>query len=64
MIGSPCKDCPKKNLPKDKCISRCKLIKRIQEMDKTLFNWNGGCSIDYTEVYSINIPTSLASKNY
>ena len=61
MIGSPCKDCAKKDLPKDKCIKRCELLKEIQEMDSSFDKWNEGCGIDYAEVYTIYIPPSLAS---
>jgi hypothetical protein len=63
MICSPCKECLKKNLPKDKCIKRCKILKRIQEMDSSLYQWNEGCGIDYTVVYSIHIPATSASSS-
>ena len=32
MISSPCKDCQKKNLPKDECLKDCLLIQGIQGM--------------------------------
>ena len=64
MISSPCKDCPKKNLPKDKCIKGCKLLKKMQEMDSSIDKWNKGCGIDYTEVYTFNIPPSPAPSIY
>ena len=32
MISSPCKDCPKKNLPKDECLKTCEMIQNIQGM--------------------------------
>ena len=64
MICSPCKNCPKKNLLKDKCMRGCKLIKEIQEMDLAIYKWDEGCGIDYTEVYTFNIPPSLTAETY
>jgi hypothetical protein len=59
MIDSPCKDCPRKNLPKDKCVKKCQLLMAIQEMDSSFEKINEGCGIDYTEEYGFNIPESL-----
>ena len=61
MIRSPCKDCPKKHLSKDKCISVCNRLKEIQKMDSSIEKWNEGCGIDYTVMYTFNIPPSLIS---
>lgn len=30
MIASPCKNCPKENLPKADCASDCKLLAAVQ----------------------------------
>ena len=30
MISSPCKTCPKMNLPKDQCLRTCRMIQDIQ----------------------------------
>ena len=30
MISSPCKTCPKMNLPKDQCLRTCQMIQDIQ----------------------------------
>jgi len=30
MISSPCKTCPKINLPKDQCLRTCRMIQDIQ----------------------------------
>ena len=59
MICSPCKFCPKKNLPKDKCVKDCPILIAIQEMDSSSENINEGCGIDYSEEYGCNIPNAL-----
>lgn len=59
MICSPCKNCPRENLPKDKCAKECKLLKSIQERDLSCENLYEGYGIDYTDEYSYNIPPSL-----
>jgi len=64
MISSPCKDCPRKNLPKDKCVKECKLLKVIQKIDSSYGKFNEGCGIDYTEEYGYSIPLSLTSSSY
>ncbi len=64
MIGSPCKDCPNKDLPKDKCINGCKKLKKIQKIDISIEKWNEGCGIDYTVIYTFNIPRSLTSIDF
>jgi len=64
MICSPCKDCPRKNLPKDKCVKKCKLLEAIQEMNSSSEKLNDGCGIDYTEEYGYDIPSSLISSSY
>ncbi len=64
MICSPCKDCPRKNLPKDNCVKKCKLLEAIQEMNSSSEKLNDGCGIDYTEEYGYNISPSLISSAY
>jgi hypothetical protein len=64
MICSPCKDCPRENLPKEKCIKECKLLKAIQAMDLSNKELNEGCGIDYTEEYAYIIPASLTPSPY
>ena len=61
MISSPCKNCPRKDLPKNKCISECKLLKEIQEMNSSMDRWDEGCGVDCTELYTVNIPASIGS---
>ena len=55
MISSPCKNCPRENLPKDKCVKKCKLLEAIQEMNSSFEKLNDGCGIDYTEEYHYNV---------
>ena len=64
MICSPCKDCPKKSLPKEKCVKECKLLTAIQEMNLSSEKLNDGCGIDYTEEYGYDISPSLISNSY
>jgi ribosomal protein S26 len=63
MISSPCKNCSKRNLPKEKCVKECKLLQAIQDMELTTEKLNDGSSIDYTEEYSYNfsLRRSMAS---
>jgi hypothetical protein len=64
MIASPCKNCSRENLPKDKCIRNCQILKAIQEMNSSDGQVNEGCGIDYTEEYGYNFPPSLASSAF
>jgi hypothetical protein len=64
MICSPCKDCPRKNLPNEKCVRDCQILRAIQEMDPSLDKLNEGCGIDYTEEYDSNMPPMLSSSSY
>lgn len=60
MISSPCKNCPKRNLPKEKCVKECELLQAIQDMELTSEKLNDGSSIDYTEEYSYNVALRLS----
>jgi len=60
MICSPCKNCPRKNLPKEDCIKTCKMLQLIQNMESFAENLNDGCGIDYTEEYNYNVDLSSA----
>jgi hypothetical protein len=64
MICSPCKNCHRKDLPKDKCVGNCQLLKSIQEMDSSSGNVNEGCGIDYTEEYGYHISPVFTSNDY
>lgn len=58
MISSPCKNCPRKDLPKEDCAKNCKLLKAIQDIQVSNERWNVGSGIDYTEEYSYTLPSS------
>ena len=63
MISSPCKNCSRKNLPKDNCIKDCKLLQAIQDIQisaKISFDSSG---IDYTEENRYTIPNSITKNN-
>jgi hypothetical protein len=64
MIASPCKNCPRENLPKEKCIRNCQILKTIQEMNSSDDKLNEGCGIDYNEEYGYNFPSSFTSSAY
>jgi hypothetical protein len=64
MICSPCKDCSRINLPKEKCVNDCQVLKAVQEMDSCSEKLFEGYGIDYTEEYSYNIPQSLTPGSY
>jgi hypothetical protein len=60
MISSPCKNCPRENLPKENCIKSCKMLQAIQNMESFTEKSNVGCGIDYTEEY--NYSAALSSE--
>jgi len=51
MISSPCKNCPRENLPKEDCIKTCNVLRALQNMESFTQKSNDGCGIDYTEEY-------------
>jgi hypothetical protein len=61
MIASPCKKCPKENLPKTVCAKDCQLLKAVQNIQKAAEKSGVSSRHDYVEgtVYS----TSLFDKN-
>jgi hypothetical protein len=63
MISSPCKNCPRKDLPKENCAKNCKLLKAIQDIHISTENWNVGSGIDYSEEYSFSIPSSISESS-
>ena len=32
MIASPCKKCPMRNQPKDRCFKNCRMLQAVQEL--------------------------------
>jgi hypothetical protein len=63
MISSPCKNCPKKDLPKEDCAKNCKLLKAVQDIQVSAKKWGVGSGIDYTEEYSYTIPHSISKSS-
>jgi hypothetical protein len=61
MISSPCKNCARKNLPKDMCAKNCKLLNALQDIEVSSEKWNDGSGIDYTEEYNCSISLSFSS---
>jgi ribosomal protein S26 len=64
MISSPCKNCSRRNLPKEKCIKKCQLLQTIQDMELTAEKLNDGSGIDYTEEYSCKIPYAFSAGSF
>jgi hypothetical protein len=63
MISSPCKNCLRKNLPKDNCIKDCKLLQAIQDIQISAKKSFDSSGIDYTEENRYTIPTSITKNN-
>ena len=59
MISSPCKDCPKIDSPKDKCVKDCPLIQGVQDIavgESQLLS----TAVDFADDIRFTIPTHLA----
>jgi hypothetical protein len=63
MISSPCKNCSRKNLPKDSCIKNCKLLQSIQDIQISATKSFDSSGIDYTEENRYTIPNSITKNN-
>jgi hypothetical protein len=63
MISSPCKNCPRRDLPKEDCAKNCKLLKAIQHIHVSTERWNVGSGIDYTEEYSYTAPSPISESS-
>jgi hypothetical protein len=61
MISSPCKDCNKKNFPKDDCLKTCELIQNIQGMQLARRESNVYTAVDFTEESRFQIASPFAS---
>jgi hypothetical protein len=59
MISSPCRNCHKKNLPKDECSKKCELLQAIQNIQISARKSISLSGIDYTEESRYSIPLSL-----
>ena len=61
MISSPCKNCTRKDLPKDTCAKNCELLKALQDIEISAERWSSGRGIDYTEEYNCSISLSFSN---
>ena len=61
MISSPCKDCHKKNLPKDECLKDCQMLQNIQGMQLSRKESNVYTAVDFSEESRFQIATPFAS---
>jgi hypothetical protein len=61
MISSPCKDCQKKNFPKDECLKDCQLIQNIQGMQLARKESNVYTAVDFSEESRFQIASPFAS---
>jgi hypothetical protein len=59
MISSPCKNCPKRDLPKKDCAKDCKLLNAIQDLQMTAEESGVSSRLDYTEGMRYDIPSSI-----
>ena len=50
MIASPCKNCSKRNEPKENCIKDCERLKAVQNMQYTSKEDFGISGIDYAAI--------------
>jgi len=63
MILSPCRNCPKRNQPKDKCAKNCALIQKLQDIQvsfKQKVETDISPAIDYAEEGRFSINTRQA----
>ncbi len=58
MIASPCKNCPKENLPKTACAKDCQLLEAVQNLQKAAEESGVSSRQDYVEDigYSTSLP--------
>ena len=59
MISSPCKNCPKRDLPKKDCAKDCELLNAIQDLQMAAEESGISSRLDYTENISYDIPSSI-----
>ena len=59
MISSPCKTCPKRNMPKEACARDCQLLQAIQDRQVVSENGTVLSGIDCTEESRYSLPASL-----
>jgi hypothetical protein len=61
MISSPCRTCEKKNEPKENCYKDCKIIKAVQEFDRSANRYSPDTGIDCSEENRFAVRLSAAS---
>jgi hypothetical protein len=61
MISSPCKDCQKRNFPKDECLKTCQMIQNIQGMQLARRESNVYSAVDFSEESRFQIASPFAS---
>ncbi len=49
MISSPCKECPNKHFPKDRCLNTCSKIHDIQAMQLSIGERDLCTTIDFSD---------------
>ena len=59
MISSPCKNCPKRDLPKKDCAKDCELLNAIQDLQMAAEESGVSSRLDYTEGIRYDIPSSI-----
>ena len=59
MISSPCKNCPKRDLPKKDCAKDCPLLNAVQNLQMVAEESCVSSRQDYTESIRYALPSSL-----
>jgi hypothetical protein len=59
MIASPCKNCPKENLPKTDCAKDCKLLQALQSFKIAAHECGISSKQDYSIEIGYDMPLSL-----
>jgi hypothetical protein len=59
MISSPCKNCPKRDLPKKECAKDCQLLNAVQDLQMAAEEGCVSSRVDYTEDIQYSVPHSL-----
>lgn len=49
MVASPCKNCPRRDEPKDQCLKNCHLLQSLQGQHVRHFHPIVASAIDYAE---------------
>jgi hypothetical protein len=60
MISSPCKDCPKRGLPKDECLKTCEAIQNIQSLQLSRRESNVYTAVDFSEDSRFQVASPFA----